>query len=229
MSKTLSTPSGDRLAESRTARIGWRVYITAGAVLFALLCAFILTRYTTYRKVQEKFYGQALVPAKDAFDFHLIDQNGKLFQLSQLHGKLVLFSFGFIHCPNICPTTLSDLSKIYRALPEKDQGKVQVLFISVDPQRDRPEILKEYVPYFDASFVGLTGNSDQIAETAKAYGASYEIVHTPGEDPDVYFVNHSTYIYLINPDGKWQLIYNFDQLRDTEKIVADIERIHVCK
>jgi len=131
------------------------------------------------------------------------------------------------HCPNICPTTLSDLAKVYRALPVADRNKVQILFITVDPRRDRPEVLKNYVPYFDTSFVGLTGSDDQVAETAKAYGAFYEAVRNPGDSPDVYSVNHSTYTYLITADGKWKLLYDFDQLRDTEKMVADIERVLV--
>jgi protein SCO1 len=91
--------------------------VTACALTFAALASFIFTRYSANEKFQENFYGQALLPANGAFDFHLGDQDSKPFQLSQLHGKIVLFSFGFTHCPNICPTTLSDLAKIYRALP----------------------------------------------------------------------------------------------------------------
>ena len=87
----------------------------------------------------------------------------------------MLFSFGFTHCPNVCPTTLSDLAKVYRALPAKDRTKVQVLFVSVDPHRDKPETMKNYVPYFDDSFIGLTGTEAALAEAAKAYGAYYEI------------------------------------------------------
>jgi protein SCO1/2 len=165
------------------------------------------------------------VPAKEAFDFHLVDQQGKAFQLSQLHGKTVLFSFGFTHCPNVCPTTLSDLAKVYRALPQEDRSKVQVLFVSVDPRRDRPETMKNYVPYFDNSFIGLTGTETQIAEAAKAYGAYYEIVRDPGQNPDAYSVNHSAFTYLISPDGKWKLLYNFDQLSDSNKMVRDIEQV----
>ena len=83
------------------------------------------------------------------------------------------------------------------------------------------------MPYFDTSFVGLTGSDDQVAETAKAYGAFYETIRNPGDGPDVYSLNHSTCTYLITADGKWKLLYDFDQLRDTEKVVADIERVLV--
>ena len=203
----------------------WRIVFAACAITLTVLVAFFLSRYGAHRKVQEQFYGQILQPAQEGYDFRLIDQNGKAFQLSQLRGKVVLFSFGYTHCPDVCPTTLTDFGKIYRALSENDRKRVQVLFISVDSRRDQPETLKNYIPYFDTSFLGLTGDANQINEATKAYGASYEFVHHPGEDPDVYFVNHSAYAYLIDPDGKWKVIYDFDQLRETEKVAADIRRV----
>jgi protein SCO1 len=208
-----------------SAGINRRILIAAIALALALLGSFLFTRYTAYRNVQESYYGQVLVPANDAYDFHLIDQDGKPFQLSQLRGKAVLFSFGFTHCPNVCPTTLSELAKLYRALPEKDRARVQVLFVSVDPRRDRPEIMKKYVPYFDESFVGLTGPDPQVAEAARAYGAFYEIAGNSGENQDNYSVNHSAFTYLITPSGKWKLIYNFDQLGQAQKMVQDIEQV----
>jgi protein SCO1/2 len=142
-----------------------------------------------------------------------------------MRGKAVLFSFGFTHCPNVCPTTLSDLAKIYQALPGKDREKLQVLFISIDPHRDKPDTMKNYVPYFHSSFLGLTGTDAQVSEVAKAYGAYYEIVHDSGADPDVYTVNHSALTYLISPDGRWKLLYNFDQLSNFKKMVQDIEQV----
>jgi protein SCO1 len=171
MSKSISDLYNDLAFVSRRLRIDWRILITAFALVVAVLASFVLFRYTSYRKVQSNLYGQALVPAEEAYNFHLVDQNGNAFQLSQLHGKLVLFSFGFTHCPNICPTTLSDLAKVYRALPHKARSNVQIMFVSIDPWRDRPEVLKNYVPYFDPSFVGLTGSDDQVSKAAKAYAS----------------------------------------------------------
>ena len=205
--------------------ISRRVFITAIALSLALLASFLFSRYTAYRDVQENFYGQALVPAKEAFDFRLMDQDGKPFRLSQMRGKLVLFSFGFTHCPNVCPTTLSDLAKIWRELPDPERKRVQVLFVSVDPQRDSPEVMRKYVPYFDESFIGLTGSPDQIAEAAKAYGAFYEISPKSGGNEADYSVNHSAFSYLITPGGNWKLIYNFDQLGDAKNMIRDIEHV----
>ncbi len=102
---------------------------------------------------------------------------------------------------------------------------MQVLFVSVDPRRDKPETMKSYVPYFDETFIGLTGTESALAEAAKAYGAYYEIVPDSGANPDVYTVNHSALTYLISPDGKWKLLYNFEQLGDSKKMVQDIEQV----
>jgi protein SCO1 len=225
MSETISEREKNAAPIGSSPAVTRRMFVAAIALGLAMLASFLFTRYFAYRTVQQTFYGQALVPAKQAYDFHLVDQDGKPFQLSQLRGKAVLFSFGFTHCPNVCPTTLSDLTKVYQGLPAKDREKVQVLFVSIDPHRDKPETMKNYIPYFNDSFIGLTGTEAQVAEAAKAYGAYYEIVHDSATNPDLYTVNHSALTYLISPDGKWKLLYNFDQLSDSKKMVQDIEQV----
>jgi protein SCO1 len=225
MSETVSEREKNVFPTGSPPAVMRRMLVAGIALGLALLVSFLFTRYFAYRNVQVSFYGQALVPAKQAFDFHLTDQDGKAFQLSQMRGKAVLFSFGFTHCPNVCPTTLSDLAKVYQALPAKDREKVQVLFVSVDPRRDKPETLRNYVPYFNDSFIGLTGTEAQVAEAAKAYGAYYEMVQDSPANPDSYTVNHSALTYLISPDGKWKLLYNFDQLGDSKKMVQDIQHV----
>src|ERR1700738_3983202 len=186
MNKTVSEPEENLLPIGSAPGGTRRMFVAAFALIAALLVSFLCTRYSAYRAVQVNYYGQALVPAKPAFDFHLVDQDGKAFRLSQLRGKAVLFSFGFTHCPNVCPTTLSDLAKVYQALPAKDREKAQVRCVSVNPQRDKPETMKSYVPYFNDSFIGLTGTEAELAEAAKAYGAYYEIIHDAGTNPDLY-------------------------------------------
>ena len=148
MTKSLSAIYSGIAFVGRRLRIDWRFFVTALVLALAILASFLFFRYKSYRTVQSNFYGQVLVPAKEAYNFHLVDQNGKAFQLRQLHGKLVLFSFGFTHCPNICPTTLSDLAKVYRALPEKARSDVQILFVSIDPWRDRPRGVKKLCTIF---------------------------------------------------------------------------------
>ena len=195
------------------------------SLLVILLAVLVSVFWGVRRTAQEGFYGFRLFPLKDAYDFNLIDQNGQPFQLSKLKGKVALFTFGFTHCPNICPTTLMDLATVYKALPAADRNRVQILFISVDPDRDRPEVLKNYIPYFDPGIAGLTGSKDAIDRAVNAYGASYEISRQPGDPPGVYSVNHSAFTYLVNSRRKLELLYDYEKLTDTKGIVSDIEKV----
>ena len=200
----------------------WRILVSLMVILLAVLVSVL---WGVRQKAQEGFYGFRLFPLKDAYDFNLIDQNGQPFQLSKLKGKVALFTFGFTHCPNICPTTLMDLATVYKALPAADRNRVQILFISVDPDRDRPEVLKNYIPYFDPGIAGLTGSKDAIDRAVNAYGASYEISRQPGDPPGVYSVNHSAFTYLVNSRRKLELLYDYEKLADTKGIVSDIEKV----
>jgi protein SCO1 len=220
MSTTLSTDN--RPVDPVYKPSGWRLWIVA-ATLAAAVAVSIL--WGARHKAQEGFFGLRLFPAKEAFNFTLTDQNGQPFELASLRGKVALFTFGFTHCPNFCPTTLSDLASVYHALSPRDQNRVRILFISVDPQRDTPQALQQYVPYFDSNIVGLTGLKPEIDRTVQAYGASYEIGRKPDDAPGIYFVNHSTFTYLVNPQGKVELIYDYDKLKETDKLKADIERV----
>jgi cytochrome c peroxidase len=101
-------------------------------------------------------------------DFTLTDHHGKSFNLTQLRGKIVLIFFGYTHCPDVCPTELARMAQLLKQLGD-DADKVQGLFISVDPERDTPAILSQYVPYFHTSLIGLTGSQDQVQAVADAY------------------------------------------------------------
>lgn len=222
----MSTASSTEVQEGKLAparwRLDWRILVSVLAILLAVLISIL---WGVRQKTQEGFYGFRLFPLKDAYNFNLIDQNGQPFQLAKLEGKVVLFTFGFTHCPNICPTTLMDLAAVYKALPPAEQNRVKILFVTVDPGRDKPQVLKNYIPYFDPGIVGLTGSKDSIDQTVNSYGASYEIAHRPGDDPEVYSVNHSAFTYLLNPQRKLELIYDYEKLTDTKRMVSDIERV----
>ncbi|HEY0794120.1 MAG TPA: SCO family protein [Chthoniobacterales bacterium] len=200
----------------------WRRW-TAALILLAAVAASLF--WGARHRAQEGYFGMRVFPAKAAYDFQLTDQNGQPFQLVTLRGKLVLFTFGFTHCPNFCPTSLTELAAVSRRLLPAQRSRVQILFVTVDPRRDTPEALRQYVPYFDPGIVGLTGSKAEIDRTVQAYGADYAIDHHPGNDPDVYSVNHTTYTYVVNPQGKVELIYDYDQLKQTDKIAADVGRV----
>ena len=170
------------------------------------------------------YYGQWI--GSPAPDFALTDQDGESARLSGLRGKLVLMTFGFTHCPNICPTTLANLAAICQGLPAPDQERVRVLFITVDPARDTPKALKEYVGFYARGFTGLTGSADEIAKVAKAYGAYYEAVLQDSRVAGNYYtMNHSAYVYLIDPEGRYALLYDNDKLSDHARMSQDIEHV----
>jgi protein SCO1/2 len=136
-------------------------------------------------------------------DFSLLDQDGEVFSLQQLQGKWSLLFFGFTHCPDVCPSALYDLQQVSRSVaPSEENGdRYQMIFVSVDPERDSPERLGEYVRYFDPDFLGLTGPPEQLAALAKQIGVAYRIEpHDAGSQS--YTVDHSASILLTDPQGR---------------------------
>jgi protein SCO1 len=200
----------------------WRTWAVAVALLLALGISVL---FGSKQAAQRGYYGQRLFPPKEAFDFNLIDQDARPLQLHQFHGKVIIFLFGFTHCPNVCPTSLTNLAAVYQKLDPEQRKRVQILFLSVDPQRDTPAALKSYVPWFDPSIVGLTGSKQAIDRTVQEYGGSYEIVPGSSNDPKDYGVNHTAYTYLINPAGQLELLYGNEKLADTDQMVGDIRKV----
>jgi protein SCO1/2 len=131
--------------------------------------------------------------------FSLIDQNGAAFSSEALNGKPYAIFFGFTHCPDVCPTTLFEMSEALTRLGD-DGVKLNVVFITVDPARDTPELLREYLGAFDPRIVGLTGTEDEIAATAKAFRIFFQKV--PAEDGD-YTMDHSASVILMDAEGKF--------------------------
>ncbi len=199
------------------------------ALLIAAACAVVaipalVILFSVSHRGASPWFGNYDSEARAAYDFSLTDQDGKPLRLSDLRGHAVLLSFGFTRCPNICPTTLGNLAAVFRKLPPAAQEKVDVVFISVD-ERDTPQTLKEYVPFFNDHFIGLTGSPADIGATARAYGAFFRKAPAVGEDKDDYMIDHSTYTYLIDPEGNMRLLYRFDQLPEAGRIADDVQRL----
>jgi protein SCO1 len=134
--------------------------------------------------------------------FHLVDQNGKPFSDQDMKGKPYLVFFGYTHCPDICPTTLFEISQLFRQLGPDGKG-LGALFITVDPARDTPKVMGEYVKAFDPRIIGLTGSPDAVAKAAQAFRVYFAKV--PDKDaPDGYLMDHSSVIYVMRPgDGRF--------------------------
>ncbi|MBK8761388.1 MAG: SCO family protein [Sulfuritalea sp.] len=136
-------------------------------------------------------------------DFKLTDHNGQARSLGDFKGKAVVLFFGYTQCPDVCPTTLSTLRETMSLLGD-DAKRLQVLFVTVDPARDTPALLAQYVPSFHPSFLGLRGSDEAVAATAKDFKVFY--VRQPGKTPDTYSVDHSTGSYAFDPNGKLRLL-----------------------
>jgi len=148
-------------------------------------------------------------------DFHLTDHNGKPRSLSDFRGKVVVLFFGYTHCPDICPTKLADLAHTMRLLG-KDAEKVQVLFVTLDPERDTRELLAKFVPAFDPAFLALFGDAQATAEVAKNFQMDYHKHPTKSG----YTLDHSTFTYLLDAQGKTRLMAGDRQPADM--LAADI-------
>ncbi|GEM85989.1 SCO family protein [Meiothermus granaticius] len=165
-------------------------------------------------------YGTRLVKERAAFDFTLVDQNNQTRRLSEFRGKAVYLFFGFVNCPDVCPTTLTELKKVYQTLTPAEQSKVRVLLITTDPERDTPEVLGRYVAFFDPSFLGLTGTPQQIAEAAKGYGVFY--IKSNIKSATEYNVDHTATTFLVDPQGRLRLLYANGRPANTERMLEDL-------
>jgi protein SCO1/2 len=149
-------------------------------------------------------------------DFQLFDASSKPKKLADYHGKVVVLFFGYTHCPEVCPTTLADLAQVMRLLGQ-DAKKVQVLFVTLDPERDTPDVLSEFIPSFDSSFIGLYGDAQATAQAAKLFGVNYQ--KQPGKHGG-YTLDHSDGTYLIGTEGKPLWLSRYGQ--PAELLVQDI-------
>lgn len=153
--------------------------------------------------------------------FALIDQNGRPKTDRDFHGRWTLLYFGYTYCPDVCPTTLAMIEKALAKMGPPAQA-VTPVFVSVDPERDTPSVLKAYLKSFGPQFVGLTGSPAQVAQVAKAYRVYYAKQTLPG---GTYAVEHSSVIYLLDPKGRLVKVYDdqtqsADLAKDLNAVIA---------
>lgn len=151
------------------------------------------------------------------FPTPLTDHTGQLRRLADFKGKAVVIFFGYTQCPDVCPTTLSTMAAVLKLLGDDGQ-KVQVLFVTVDPERDTRELLAAYVPQFHPTFIGLSADPATTAATALAFKVFYQ--KQPGSSPTAYSVDHSASSYVYDPQGHLRLYVKHGET--PEKIAADI-------
>lgn len=192
----------------KTLWVGILSLLAVGAAALTLLFA----KPASFRGTS---YGE---PYPQAADFSLARANGETFRLSEQKGKIVLLFFGYTACPDVCPTTLAELNQVMGELGDKTR-QVQVVFVSVDPERDTPEKIQEYVEHFNPNFIGLSGNPDELQIIWNNYGVFRERVES--QSAFGYIINHTARTYLIDQNRNLRLSYGFQT--PVEDMVHDIE------
>jgi len=155
--------------------------------------------------------------------FELLDQNGELRRESDFAGRNMLIYFGYTYCPDVCPSSLSVMTQALDILEERAPQKAQIIapiFITVDPERDTVEAMKSYAEHFHPDMVALTGSSEQVAQAAKAYRVYY--AKAEDEASGDYLMDHSSFIYLMGPDGSY--LTHFAHNATPDSIAEDLER-----
>src|SRR5580698_1271361 len=174
-----------------------------------LLMACMLLSLTVHAGETEGLKAGVFNPPREAPDFSVRGSDGTALTLNRYRGKVVVLGFGYTSCPNVCPVTLAVLAQAHRKLGPLG-SQVQVIYLTVDPERDNSDRLKQYLAAFDPTFVGGTGSPAQMAAVRMSYGVTAE-KHGTGSD---YAVAHSSFIYLITRDGKLRALMPFGHKAD---------------
>ncbi len=210
----LSMPQEGRKRAARMVMLGRGLKAAAGVCAFCLA----LLGCTAKSVPPAPFAATDITGASFGKDFHLLDPHAKNRSLADFKGKVVLLFFGYTHCPDICVTTLSQLSMAQQRLGG-DAARVQVLFVTLDPARDTPEKLAEYVGYFNKDFLALYGDEAATAKTAAEFKVSYRKQNTGSAAG--YVLDHSAGIYGFDPSGRLRVLINYDA--DVPSVVHDIK------
>ncbi len=217
-----STDTPTPPSPGRASRTRLFVLIGVGLALGLLLGWFTIGLFSGELRIGSyTFHGTTFELPEPMGDFILTDHHGNPASLSDFQGKVVLLYFGYTFCPDVCPTTLNELSITMEKLSQEKRDQVQVLMVSVDPQRDTPEVLAEYLAHFDATFLGLTGTEEEIAAAAAAFGIFHQ--KQEGSVETGYLVDHTASVIALNKEGALRVIYSFNT--PGKEIAADLRRL----
>jgi len=189
-------------------------------LLAAALATGLLAACSENKEAGPAFAGIDITGADYATGFNLTDQNGQPRTLADFKGKVVLVFFGFTQCPDVCPTTLAEIAQVRQALGA-DGERVQGIFISVDPERDTPAIMKEYMASFDPSFLALNVPLEQLPDVAKSFKIYYKKVE--GKTPTSYTMDHSAGTYVYDPQGRIRLYHRYGS--GVQGLIADVKQL----
>ena len=182
--------------------------------------ALVGTSLAACTEAKPSFNAVDMTGADYAKNFALTDADGKARTLQDFKGKVVVLFFGYAQCPDVCPTTMSEMAQVKQQLG-KDGDKLQVLFVTVDPERDTPAVMKAYMGAFDPSFVALIPTNDQLVAMAKDYKAYYKKVD--GKTPTSYSMDHSAASYIYDTQGRLRLYARYGM--GVAPMVADVKTL----
>lgn len=167
------------------------------------------------------WHGTDISETMPPLDFHLVDENSETVTAEDYAGKTTLLFFGFTHCPDVCPTSLARMTAAIKQIDEPLRDDIQVLFVSVDPSRDTPDVMQEYTDVFGPQFIGLTGDKADIDAVTNRYRATYE--YGEKDEHGNYDVSHTSAIYAFDSDGDARLLMRESDSLDS--MVADLTRL----
>jgi protein SCO1/2 len=171
-------------------------------------------------EAKQSFTAVDITGADYAKDFALKDADGKVRTMADFKGKVVVLFFGYAQCPDVCPTTMTEMAQVKQQLG-KDGGKLQVLFVTVDPARDTPEVMKAYMGAFDPSFVALIPTADELAATAKDFKVYFKKVD--GKTPTSYSMDHSAASFVYDTQGRLRLYARYGA--GVPSMVSDVKAL----
>jgi len=186
-------------------------------LLIGLICLFCIACSRNAENSNE-VYGTDISSSAIKPVFNLTDHFGNPQKLENFVGKVVVINFGYTHCPDVCPTTLLDLTGALKLMGDSAKG-VQVLFVTVDPARDTQEVLAQYVPSFDSTFIGLRGDNKQLDEAVKSFKAYY----AKADDKKNYTVDHSAGSYVLDKNGNVRIYLQFGE--KSAQIAHDLQSL----
>jgi protein SCO1/2 len=198
-----------------------KIFLVIGAALITISLYVLLSNPLPQKPIAGEGGG---INDNDAIggDFNLIDQNGKAFSSDQLKGKLSLIYFGFTYCPDVCPTSLQKITEVINTT-DKYRIDVTPVFITIDPQRDTSELLKEYLGHFHPKFIGLTGTPEEIKKAADKFKVYYARSSSTDPSNSNYMLDHTSFCYLMDKKGKYMKHF---YLNSTAEEIIDYIRVH---
>lgn len=192
------------------------LFIVLVALLFVSIILFVSANFVLRQGGETRFAGTYLNPPSPAQDFELSSSSGEV-KRSDFQGKIVVLIFGYTSCPDVCPATLSEVKRAIQLLGE-EASEVQVIMVTVDPERDTPDRVGQYVAGFDPSFVGLAGTHEQVSAVASQYGIYYSRAADASDGG--YLVDHTATITVLDREGQTRLLWSFGTT--PEEMAADL-------